>query len=43
VPSDDTTVIRSLAVTAEDVVAAPEANRTRSDAAVLRVTPRCSG
>ena len=42
-PSGETTVIRSLAVTAEDVVAAPEANRTRSDAAVLRGAPPFSG
>jgi hypothetical protein len=42
VPSDDTTVFRSLAVKAADVFAALEANVTRSDAAVLRGTPRCS-
>ncbi len=43
VASEDPTVIRSLAVTAEDVVAALEANRQRSAGAVLRVTPPFSG
>lgn len=42
-PSDDPTVIRTLAVTAEDVVDALEANRQRSANAVLRVTPPFSG
>ena len=41
--SDDPTVIRSLAVTADDVVAALEANERRDTAAVLRVTPPFSG
>lgn len=41
-PSDPT-VIRSLAVTAEDVVAAVEANLTSDREAVLRVTPPFSG
>ena len=41
--SDDPTVIRSLAVTADDVVAALEANERRSAGAVLRVTPPFSG
>ena len=41
--SDDPTVIRSLAVTADDVVAALEANERRDAAAVLRVTPPFSG
>lgn len=42
-PSDDPTVIQTLAVTAEDVVAALEANRQRSAGTVLRVTPPFSG
>jgi hypothetical protein len=37
------TDIRSLAVTAEDVVAAVETNRTSDRTAVLRVTPPFSG
>ena len=41
--SDDPTVIRALAVTADDVVAALEANERRSAGAVLRVTPPFSG
>lgn len=41
--SDDPTVIRSLAVTADDVVAALEANARRDAGAVLRVTPPFSG
>ncbi len=41
--SDDPTVVRSLAVTADDVVAALEANERRAAAAVLRVTPPFSG
>lgn len=40
---DDPTVIRSLAVTAADVIAALEANRQRSADMVLRVTPPFSG
>jgi hypothetical protein len=43
VESDDPTVVRSLVVTADDVVAALEANRRRSAGAVLRVTPPFSG
>jgi len=43
VPSEDPTVIRSLAVTGEDVVAALEANRQRSVDLVLRVTSPYSG
>jgi hypothetical protein len=43
VPSADPTVIRSLAVTAEDVVAALGADRRRAADAVLRVTPPFSG
>jgi hypothetical protein len=43
VESDDPTVIRALAVTAEDVVAALEANARRDAGAVLRVTPPFSG
>jgi len=39
----DPTVIRSLAVTAEDVVAALETNLTSDREAVLRVTPPFSG
>jgi hypothetical protein len=42
-PEDDPTVIRSLAVTAEDLVAALEANARRDAGAVLRVTPPFSG
>jgi len=41
--SDDPSVIRSIAVTAKDVVAAAEANRTSDRTAVLRVTPQFSG
>lgn len=40
---DDPTAIRSLAVTAEDLVAALEANARRDAGAVLRVTPPFSG
>lgn len=40
---DDPTVIRSLAVTADDLVAALEANARRDAGAVLRVTPPFSG
>ena len=41
--SDDPTVIRVLAVTADDVVTAVEANERRDAGAVLRVTPPFSG
>lgn len=41
--SDDPTVVRVLAVTAEDVLAALEANERRDSEAVLRVTPPFSG
>lgn len=41
--SEDPTVIRSLAVTASDIVAALEANQRREAGAVLRVTPPFSG
>ena len=41
--SDDPTVVRVLAVTAEDVLAALEANERRGAEAVLRVTPPFSG
>lgn len=41
--SDDPTVIRSLALTAEDLIAALEANARRKAGAVLRVTPPFSG
>jgi hypothetical protein len=37
--SDDPRVVRSIAVTADDVVAALETNRRTSREAVLRVTP----
>lgn len=43
VPSDDPTVITTLAVTAEDVVAALESTQQGSANAVLRVTPPFSG
>jgi hypothetical protein len=43
VQSDDPTVIRSLAVHADDVVAALEANARRDAEAVLRVTPPFNG
>jgi hypothetical protein len=39
VTSDDPRVIRSIAVTAEDVVTALEANSRRGTGAVLRITP----
>ena len=43
-PSEsDPTTVRSIAVTAADVVAALELNRTSSDHAVLRLTPPFSG
>lgn len=41
--SSDPTVIRSIAVTAEDVVSALELNRTSPERAVLRITPPFSG
>jgi len=41
--SRDPTVIRSVAVTAEDVVAAAEARRQRGEPVVLRITPPFSG
>jgi NAD(P)H-dependent FMN reductase len=43
VQSDDPTVIRSLAVHADDVVSALEANAARDADAVLRVTPPFNG
>jgi NAD(P)H-dependent FMN reductase len=43
VQSDDPTVVRSLAVHADDVVAALEANAARDAGAVLRVTPPFNG
>jgi hypothetical protein len=41
--SDDPRDIRSIAVTAEDVITAAETNRTSDRTAVLRVTPPFSG
>lgn len=41
--SDDSTVMRVLAVTTDDVLAALEANERRQAGAVLRVTPPFSG
>lgn len=41
--SDDPTVLRVLAVTTDDVLAALEANERRDPGAVLRVTPPFSG
>lgn len=41
--ADDPTRIRSLAITAEDLLAALEANARRDAGAVLRVTPPFSG
>jgi hypothetical protein len=43
VSADDPTRIRSLAITAEDLLAALEANARRDAGAVLRVTPPFSG
>jgi hypothetical protein len=43
VTSEDPSVVRSIAVTADDVVAALEANERRDAGAVLRVTPPFSG
>lgn len=41
--SDDPSVVRAVAVSADDVVTALEANRRRDAGAVLRVTPPFSG
>ena len=41
--ADDPTVIDTLAITAEDLIAALEANARRDAGAVLRVTPPFSG
>jgi len=41
--SEDPGVIRSVAVTVEDVIAALEANRSLDRGAVLRITPPFSG
>lgn len=41
--SSDPTVIRSVAVTVEDLVSALEMNRTSTNRAVLRITPPFSG
>jgi hypothetical protein len=41
--SSDPTVVRSIAVTAEDVVSALEMNESSPEHAVLRVTPPFSG
>lgn len=41
--ADDPTVIHTLAITAEDLIAALEANARRDAGAVLRVTPPFSG
>jgi hypothetical protein len=41
--SEDPSDIRSIAVTAEDVVTAAETNRTSDRTAVIRVTPPFSG
>jgi hypothetical protein len=43
VSEDDPTRIRSLAITAEDLLAALEANARRDAGAVLRVTPPFAG
>jgi hypothetical protein len=43
VTSEDPSVVRSIAVTAADVVAALEANERRDASTVLRVTPPFSG
>lgn len=43
VPGDGPAAVRSIAVTAEDVVAAVETNRTTDRTAVLRITPPFSG
>jgi len=43
VESSDPTVIRSIAVTAQDLVSALEMNQTSQKRAVLRVTPPFSG
>lgn len=41
--SSDPTVVRSVAVTIEDLVSALEMNRTSTKTAVLRITPPFSG
>lgn len=41
--SEDPSTVRSIAVTADDVVAALEANERRDAGAILRVTPPFSG
>lgn len=41
--SDDPTVVRTIAVTTDDVLTALEANERREAGAVLRVTPPFSG
>jgi hypothetical protein len=42
-PSSDPSVVKSIAVTVEDVIAALEMNHTSEKQAVLRVTPPFSG
>ena len=42
-PSDDPTVVHTIAVTTDDVVTALEANERRAAGAVLRVTPPFGG
>ena len=42
-PSDDPTVVHTIAVTTDDVVTALEANERREAGAVLRVTPPFGG
>ena len=42
-PTDDPRVVRSIAVTADDVVAALEYDRTGDRRAVLRITPPFNG
>ncbi|MGM0605162.1 MAG: hypothetical protein ACQETB_05765 [Halobacteriota archaeon] len=43
ITSDDPTVIRSIAVTVEDIVTALEASRRTSREAVIRITPPFNG
>lgn len=43
VTSEDPSTVRSIAVTADDVVAALEANERRDAGAILRITPPFSG
>lgn len=43
VTSEDPSTVRSIAVTADDVVAALEANERRNAGAILRITPPFSG